>query len=219
MSTDVRETKAALSGAAPEAPGFHPRRFWSWRPASDRQAGDAVVSNFLLHWFPAKAHRASLAWSYSFWLGTASAALLFLLILSGMPLLFLYVPSVERAYASVKDIEYVVTFGSWIRSVHRLSAHLMVAAVFLHLVRVFLTGAYKNGTGQGQMREWREIAAGPDASLLRNPGRDARVQQRHQRLRQLGSHPAGGPEQHIGAEQHHRPHHVGRARHEVGRDL
>ena len=35
---------------------------------------------------------------------------------------------------------------------HRLSAHLMVAAVFLHLVRVFLTGAYKNGVGQGQKR-------------------------------------------------------------------
>jgi quinol-cytochrome oxidoreductase complex cytochrome b subunit len=29
----------------------------------------------------------------------------------------------------------------------------MVAAVFLHLVRVFLTGAYKNGIGQSQMRE------------------------------------------------------------------
>jgi cytochrome b-561 len=29
----------------------------------------------------------------------------------------------------------------------------MVAAVFLHLVRVFLTGAYKNGIGQGQRRE------------------------------------------------------------------
>ena len=68
-------------------------------------------------------------------------------ILSGLPLLFLYVPSVERAYQSVKDIEYVVTFGSWIRAVHRISAHLMVVAVVLHLVRVFLTGAYKNGVG------------------------------------------------------------------------
>src|SRR5215813_14976144 len=125
----------------PSAPGVHPRRLWSLRPASDREAGDAVVSNFLLHWFPAKVTKASLAWNYSFWLGTISAALLLLLIVSGVPLLFLYVPSVERAYASVKDIEYVVTFGSWIRSVHRLSAHLMVAAVFLHLVRVFLTGA------------------------------------------------------------------------------
>jgi len=139
---------------APSAPGVHPLKLWSFRPSSDREAGDAVVSNLLLHWFPAKVFKPSLDWSYSFWLGTISAALFLLLILSGFPLLFLYVPSVERAYATVKDIEYVITFGSWIRSVHRLSAHLMVASVFLHLVRVFLTGAYKNGTGRGQMREW-----------------------------------------------------------------
>jgi len=139
------------------APGVHPKRWWSLRPASDRQSGDAVASNFLLHWFPAKSAKASLAWSYSFWLGTVSAALLLLLVLSGLPLLFLYIPSVERAYASVKDIEYVITFGSWIRAVHRISAHLMVAAVFLHLVRVFLTGAYKNGIGQGQKREWNWV--------------------------------------------------------------
>jgi cytochrome b-561 len=142
---------------APSAPGAHSRRLWSFRPQSDREAGDAVVSNFLLHWFPAKVSRASLDWNYSFWLGTVSAALFLLLVLSGFPLLFLYVPSVERAYASVKDIEYVITFGSWIRSVHRLSAHLMVAAVFLHLVRVFLTGAYKNGAGRGQMRQWNWV--------------------------------------------------------------
>ncbi|MCJ7442261.1 MAG: cytochrome b N-terminal domain-containing protein [Thermoanaerobaculaceae bacterium] len=140
-----------------QAPGVHPRPFWSLRPQSDRQSGDAVTSNFLLHWFPAKSFKASLAWGYSFWLGTASAALLLLLTLSGLPLLFLYIPSVERAYASVKDIEYVVAFGAWIRAVHRLSAHLMVAVVFLHLVRVFLTGAYKNGAGQGQKREWNWV--------------------------------------------------------------
>jgi len=157
MSSDPPTTKATFSGAAPEAPGFHPRRLWSWRPASDRQAGDAVVSNFLLHWFPAKTHRASLAWSYSFWLGTVSAALLLLLTVSGLPLLFLYIPSVERAYASVKDIEYVVTFGSWIRAVHRISAHLMVIAVALHLVRVFVTAAYKNPLGGGQRRQWNWV--------------------------------------------------------------
>jgi cytochrome b-561 len=136
------------------APGVHPRLFWSLGPRSDRQSGDAIVSNFLLHWFPAKTYKPSMDWNYSFWLGTVSAALLLLLVLSGGPLLFLYVPSVERAYASIKDIEFAVTFGSWIRSVHRMAAHLMVAAVFLHLVRVFLTGAYKNGVGQGQRREW-----------------------------------------------------------------
>jgi len=141
----------------PTAPGVHPEPLWSYRPASDREAGDAIVSNFLLHWFPAKVYKPSLDWGYSFWLGTASAALFFLLILSGLPLLFLYVPSVERAYASVKDIEYVVTFGWWIRAVHRISAHLMVVAVVLHLVRVFLTGSYKNGTGRGQQREWNWV--------------------------------------------------------------
>ena len=138
----------------PVAPGVHPRAFWSVRPRTDRQSGDAIVSNFLLHWFPAKTYKPSMDWSYSLWLGTVSAALLLLLVLSGGPLLFLYVPSVERAYASIKDIEFAVTFGSWIRSIHRVAAHLMVAAVFLHLVRVFLTGAYKNGVGQGQQREW-----------------------------------------------------------------
>jgi quinol-cytochrome oxidoreductase complex cytochrome b subunit len=143
--------------SAPTAPGVHPEPLWSYRPASDREAGDAIVSNFLLHWFPAKVYKPSLDWGYSFWLGTASAALFFLLILSGLPLLFLYVPSVERAYASVKDIEYVVTFGWWIRAVHRISAHLMVVAVVLHLVRVFLTGSYKNGTGRGQQREWNWV--------------------------------------------------------------
>ena len=146
-----------LSERGPEAPGVHRTPLWSVRPQSDRQAGDAVVSNFLLHWFPAKVSKASLDWNYSFWLGTVSAALLLLLTLSGFPLLFLYVPSIERAYASIKDIEFAVTFGSWIRSVHRYAAHLMVAAVFLHLARVFLTGAYKNGIGQGQRREWNWV--------------------------------------------------------------
>ena len=59
---------------APSAPGVRPKRLWSLRPKSDRESGDAVTSNFLLHWFPAKVSKASMAWSYSFWLGTATAA-------------------------------------------------------------------------------------------------------------------------------------------------
>ncbi len=141
----------------PGAPGVRPHWLWSLSPRSDREAGDAIASNFLFHAFPAKVSKASMAWNYSFWLGTISAALFFLLILSGLPLLFLYVPSVERAYQSVKDIEFVITFGSWIRAVHRIGAHGMVIVVFLHLVRVFLTGAYKNGAGRGQHREWNWV--------------------------------------------------------------
>src|SRR6476661_1893808 len=162
MSTDPTASPTPDPAPTPNArprsaPGVHPRPFWSLRPASDRESGDAVVSNFLLHWFPAKSYKPSLSWGYSFWLGTISAALLLLLTVSGLPLLFLYIPSVERAYASVKDIEYVITFGFWIRAVHRISAHLMVAVVFLHMARVFLTGAYKNGVGRSQRREWNWV--------------------------------------------------------------
>lgn len=125
---------------------------WTWRPASEREAGDSIVRNFLLHWFPAKITRESLSWRYSFWLGTISAALFLLLTLTGTVLMFLYVPSVERAYLSVKDLEFTISYGWFLRSLHRIAAHLMVAAVFLHMVRVFLTGAYKNGTATHQNR-------------------------------------------------------------------
>jgi quinol-cytochrome oxidoreductase complex cytochrome b subunit len=125
---------------------------WSWLPKSNREAGDSVVKNFLLHWFPAKVTRQSLSWNYSFWLGTISAVLFLILVLTGIPLMFLYVPSVERAYLSVKDIEFAVSYGWFLRGLHRISAHLMVAVVFLHMVRVFLTGAYKNGNAANQNR-------------------------------------------------------------------
>ena len=126
---------------------------WTWLPESNREAGDSVVRNFLLHWFPAKVTRQSISWNYSFWLGTVSAVLFLILIVTGIPLMFLYVPSVERAYLSVKDLEFTVSFGWFLRGLHRISAHLMVAVVFLHMVRVFLAGAYKNGTAANQNRQ------------------------------------------------------------------
>ena len=125
---------------------------WTWNPQSVRESSDSVVRNLLLHWFPAKVSRTSLSYRYSFWLGTISAVLFFILCATGLILMFLYVPSVERAYPSIKDIEFVASYGGYIRSVHRIAAHLMVVAVFLHMMRAFLTGAYKNGLGVNQNR-------------------------------------------------------------------
>lgn len=125
---------------------------WTWNPASDKEAGDAIVKNLLLHWFPNKISKKSLSWNYSFYLGTISFVLFMILVLTGVVLMFLYVPSVERAYGSVKDLEYVVSFGWLLRGLHRICAHLMVAIVFLHMVRVFLTGGYKNGSAVGSNR-------------------------------------------------------------------
>jgi quinol-cytochrome oxidoreductase complex cytochrome b subunit len=125
---------------------------WTWAPRSDREAGDSIVRNFLLHWFPSKVSKRALETGYSFWLGTVSAVLFLILILTGVVLMFLYVPSVERAYPTIKDLEYAVSFGAFLRATHRVAAHLMVLVVFLHMVRVFFTGAYKNGVLAGQNR-------------------------------------------------------------------
>jgi cytochrome b-561 len=116
---------------------------WSWSPESEREASEAIVRNLWLHWFPAKVARASMKMSYSFWLGTASAALLFILTVTGVMLMFFYVPSTERAYGSIKDLNYAVTLGWLMRNQHRWAAHGMVAVVFLHMARVFFTGAYR----------------------------------------------------------------------------
>ncbi len=125
---------------------------WTWKPRSEKEAGDSIVSNLLLHWFPSKVTLRSLSWGYSFWLGTIAAVLFLILAITGINLMFLYVPSVERAYQSVKDLEYVATYGWFLRALHRNAAHLMVAVVFLHMVRVFLTKAYGDGIGAGQNR-------------------------------------------------------------------
>jgi quinol-cytochrome oxidoreductase complex cytochrome b subunit len=54
-----------------------------------------------------------------------------------------YVPYPPEAYRSMKDLQFVVTFGIVLRNMHRWSAHAMVLVVFLHMCRVFWTGSYK----------------------------------------------------------------------------
>jgi len=136
----------------PSARKTYDRLAWTWNPGSDKESADAIVKNLLLHWFPNKVSKRSLSWNYSFYLGTIAFVLFMILVVTGVILMFLYVPSVERAYGSVKDLEFVVSFGWILRGSHRIAAHLMVAVVFLHMVRVFLTGAYKNGSAVGAHR-------------------------------------------------------------------
>jgi cytochrome b-561 len=116
---------------------------WTWNPASEREASTAIVENLWLHWFPAKVEEESFGWRYSFWLGTIATFLFLILIVTGVLLMFFYVPSTQQAYWSIKDINYVVGFGWVLRNQHRWAAHLMVLAVFLHMLRVFFTGAYR----------------------------------------------------------------------------
>src|SRR5512132_3854991 len=112
-------------------------------PESNLGRMEAMVSSFLLHLHPAKVHRHSLQFSYTLGLGLISLYLFLILCITGVALMFFYVPSPERAYDNMKDLEFVVSAGMIARNMHRWSAHLMVLSVFLHMCRVFYTGAYK----------------------------------------------------------------------------
>jgi quinol-cytochrome oxidoreductase complex cytochrome b subunit len=65
------------------------------------------------------------------------------LLFTGVLLMFYYVPSVERAYPTMQDIQLSVPLGQFTRNMHRWAGHAMVIVVVLHMVRVFYTGAYK----------------------------------------------------------------------------
>lgn len=102
----------------------------------------AMTSNIFLHLHPVKVNRKSLKWTYSFGLGIISVILFALLVITGVLLMFYYVPSIERAYNTMKEIQYSVPLGQFTRNMHRWAAHAMVLAVFFHMIRVFYTGAY-----------------------------------------------------------------------------
>jgi menaquinol-cytochrome c reductase cytochrome b subunit len=107
----------------------------------DRAAGH--WSSFFLHLYPVKMRRREIQFRWSYYLGVISTVLLGSLIVSGIYLMFFYVPSPDSAYADIQRLQTEVTFGQYMRNVHRWSAHLMVLAVAAHMARVFYRGAYK----------------------------------------------------------------------------
>ncbi|MFL7838981.1 MAG: cytochrome b N-terminal domain-containing protein [Candidatus Promineifilaceae bacterium] len=111
----------------------------------DRGRMRAVANNLILHLHPTKVPAPALRWSYTWGLGGLSAVLALILIVTGVLLMFRYDASVERAYTSIQYMETQVFFGSMIRSLHHWSANLLVVTAFLHLLRVFYTGGFKQG--------------------------------------------------------------------------
>lgn len=103
----------------------------------------AMTSNVFFHLHPVKVSRKSLRWSYTFGLGVIATILFTVLIFTGVLLMFYYIPSLERAYPTMKEIQLSVPLGQFTRNMHRWAAHLMVLVVLLHMARVFYTGAYR----------------------------------------------------------------------------
>lgn len=79
-----------------------------------------------------------------FCLGGTPMYLFIVQVITGIALTFYYVPFPDAAYDSVLAITQEVRFGWFIRSLHRWSSNFMIVAVFLHLLRVFFTRAYRH---------------------------------------------------------------------------
>ncbi len=112
-------------------------------PDTNRNRSLTVFSNFFLHIQPVKVRAKAMAFTRTYYLGGLSAVCFFILTVTGVLLMFYYHPSVPRAYEDMKDLEFVVSAGVFLRNLHRWSAHAMVALVFLHMIRVFYAGAYR----------------------------------------------------------------------------
>ena len=97
----------------------------------------------------------------SFLLGEVALFCFLLLVLTGVFLGFFFEPStsqveyqgsvvayqneeVPESFASVLHITYDVPYGMFLRRMHHWAAHLFVASIALHMLRVFFTGAYRN---------------------------------------------------------------------------
>jgi quinol-cytochrome oxidoreductase complex cytochrome b subunit len=81
-------------------------------------------------------------WPYT--LGAIPLTLFGLLVTTGLLLTFYYVPSPERAYESVEEITNQVYLGWFIRGLHKTSVDLMILFLLFHVIRVFITRAYRS---------------------------------------------------------------------------
>jgi quinol-cytochrome oxidoreductase complex cytochrome b subunit len=117
--------------------------FRSGYPNTPRNQMLAVATNVFLHLHPTRIHKTHVKITHTYCLGGLSFFLFLGLTVTGVLLMFYYVPSVERAYSDIAALETNVRYGSLIRNMHRWMAHGMVLTVLLHMMRVFYTGAYK----------------------------------------------------------------------------
>src|SRR3954470_17579655 len=85
--------------------------------------------------------RNTASWFYVF--GSAALTVFLLQLVTGILLAFIYVPSAGEAWSSLQALNHQVALGWFIRAMHGWGSNFMVAIVLIHMVQVFLFGAYK----------------------------------------------------------------------------
>src|SRR5450759_1985992 len=80
---------------------------------------------------------------FTYALGSTTLLTFLVLAVTGIVQLFYYAPTTASAYASLNCRRFQVPFGCLVHGLHYWAATLMVVLALLHLVQVFLWGAFK----------------------------------------------------------------------------
>ncbi len=103
----------------------------------------AVVSNLWLHVHPARIPAHGLRFRFTLCAGGISFLTFLVTVGTGVLLMFYYRPSTLTAHGDVLALTQEVPFGAFMRALHRYAGDLMIVAVFVHMIRVLLAGAYR----------------------------------------------------------------------------
>ncbi|MFB7664349.1 cytochrome bc complex cytochrome b subunit [Kitasatospora sp. NPDC056138] len=164
MSADTSSSPSARTTA-----GAGPRTSTSADAPSSSRARPANKVEALADWADGRAGIYSLGKAnlrkifpdhWSFMLGEIALYTFVIIILTGVWLTFFFVPSMtevvyhgrfaplngirmSEAYSSTLDISFDIRGGLLIRQIHHWAAIVFVASMFVHMMRVFFTGAFR----------------------------------------------------------------------------
>jgi quinol-cytochrome oxidoreductase complex cytochrome b subunit len=91
----------------------------------------------------ARVIESQLGFRVTWYLGALTLGCFAIQVTTGLMLMLYYHPSIPQGYADMKDLEFVVSSGYMLRSLHRWSAHAMVFLVFMHMAKVFYRKGYR----------------------------------------------------------------------------
>ena len=102
-----------------------------------------IFKTFVFHIRPRMVAEKTLRFTLTFGLGGIAAVLVTLQFSTGLLLKFAYEPFPAQAYDSLIRLQTGFIFGQFVRNIHFWSANFLVAVLFLHVLRVFCTGAFR----------------------------------------------------------------------------
>ncbi len=111
-------------------------------PSDERGRAQVVLSNVFLHLHPVRMPKSGIRVRYTWCMGGLTFFIFLVEAITGILLMFYYRPTLEYAYTDIIDLGEQVPLGI-MREIHRWGAHLMIITVWLHMLRVFMTGSYK----------------------------------------------------------------------------